>query len=97
MSEPVPLTSQDLPAACYIFKHSTTCPVSAHALAELRAAGGIAVPIYRIDVREQRDLSDWVARQFRVRHESPQLILIRDGKADKVWNHWEISKEGMKE
>jgi bacillithiol system protein YtxJ len=97
MSEPVQLTSRDLPASCYIFKHSTTCPVSTHALAEVRAAGGFAVPIYRIDVREQRDLSDWVARQFHVRHESPQLIRIRDGKAAKVWNHWEIRKEEMKE
>jgi bacillithiol system protein YtxJ len=87
----IALQEKILPGACYLFKHSTTCPVSAHAAGEIRAMRS-ELPIYWVNVREQRDLSNWVAEQYGVRHESPQLILLRDGKPEKVWNHFEITR-----
>lgn len=96
MSAPIPLSTRELPATCYIFKHSTVCPVSAQALSEVRAGAG-KTPVYQVNVREQKELSRWIAEKFKVAHESPQLILIRDGKTAKVWNHWEIRKREMTE
>ncbi len=53
------------------------------------------LPIYWINVREQRDLSNWVAETYDVTHESPQLILIRDGKPEKVWSHYEVNRTNV--
>ena len=92
MSTIIALQEKALPGACYIFKHSTTCPVSAHAAGEVQAMLS-ELPIYWVNVREQRDLSNWVAEHCGVRHESPQLILLRDGKPEKVWSHFEISRD----
>ena len=50
------------------------------------------LPIYWINVREQRELSNWVADTYKVDHESPQLILIKDGKPLKVWSHFEVNR-----
>jgi bacillithiol system protein YtxJ len=90
----IALQEKTLPGACYIFKHSTTCPVSAHAAGEVQAMQG-ELPIYWVNVREQRELSNWVAEHYGVRHESPQLILLRDGKPEKVWSHFEISRNPL--
>ena len=91
MSTIVPLTEKALPSACFVFKHSTTCGVSAGAAREVRAME-TELPIYWINVREQRELSNWVAETYQVTHESPQLILIRDGKAQSVWSHYDIHR-----
>ena len=96
MSAVVPLEQKELPPTCYVFKHSTTCPVSARAAVEVEKSP-TQIPVYRVLVREQRELSKWIADFYAVDHESPQLILIRDGKARKVWNHWEIRREDMTE
>jgi bacillithiol system protein YtxJ len=83
-----------LPADCLVFKHSTTCGISAAAAREVRAME-TEVPIYWINVREQRDLSNWVAESYNVAHESPQLILIREGKPHKVWSHYEVQRTNL--
>ncbi len=88
------MEEKSLPADCLVYKHSTTCPVSARAAREVRAIE-TELTVYWINVREQRDLSNWVADTYHVRHESPQLILIRAGKADKVWSHYEVSRTNL--
>lgn len=67
-----------------IFKHSTTCSISAAAKSKLErqwdAAGLPAdTPLYYLDLLRFRPLSAAVAQQFGVPHESPQLLLIQDG------------------
>jgi bacillithiol system protein YtxJ len=88
----LPLQEKSLPDSCYLFKHSTTCPISAQAAEEVRAMR-VDLPVYWVNVREQRDLSTWVAATYGVRHESPQLILLRGGRPAKVWNHFEIRRD----
>ena len=88
------MKEKTLPANCLVYKHSTTCGISASAAKEVRAME-TELPIYWINVREQRDLSSWVAETYDVTHESPQLILIRDGKADKVWSHYEVNRTNL--
>ena len=92
MSAIISLQEKCLPTDCLVFKHSTACGVSARALKEVEALQ-TTTPIYWVNVREQRDLSDWIAQTYHVIHESPQLILLQQGKAAKVWNHFQVNRE----
>jgi bacillithiol system protein YtxJ len=91
VSTAIPLAGRSLPADCLIFKHSTACPLSAEAAREV-AALATDLPVYQVNVREQRDLSNWVAAEYAVTHESPQLILVRGGKAVRSWSHGEVRR-----
>lgn len=83
----------------FIFKHSTTCPISARAAARLNAYAGDNADekpaFYWVKVIETRPASQALAETVEVKHESPQILLIEDGKA--VWNtsHDEITAEAM--
>lgn len=79
-----------LPADCYVYKHSTACPVSA-AAARVVERTDFDLPVYRVDVIEQRRLSDQVAKRYGVRHESPQLLKIERDAATTVLSHHRIS------
>lgn len=77
-----------------LFKHSRYCGVSAEALDELQSHidGAPAHVAYRmITVQTHRPISDAVAQRLGLRHETPQAILLRDGKI--VWNasHFRIT------
>jgi len=88
------LSEKNLPANCYIFKHSTRCPISAAAAENVKQIHW-KMPLYWINIIEQRDFSDWVASNYCVKHESPQLLQVEDSKVVKVWNHREITKEAV--
>ena len=66
-----------------IFKHSTSCSISAAAKSKLERqwtdAGLDDAKIYYLDLLRFRSISSEIATKFDVRHESPQLLLIRDG------------------
>jgi bacillithiol system protein YtxJ len=66
-----------------IFKHSTRCSISRMALRQFEQEfdlEGKVVPYY-LDLLEHRDISNDIANRFGVYHQSPQLILIKEGKA----------------
>lgn len=64
-----------------IFKHNTTCPISkgAHRALEQGDAELSGVPVYKLDLLNHRDLSDAIAQDFGVPHQSPQVLLINNG------------------
>ena len=72
-------SSSHRPAA--IFLHDPWCPISARAFRQMEQLGG---EIPTVDVSRQRRLSSEVERRTGVRHESPQVIVFRNGIA--VWN-----------
>ena len=81
-----------------LFKHSRTCGISCEAYDELRshldAMSGAAV--YKmITVQSHRHVSDEAAARLGVRHETPQAILLRDGKP--VWkaSHFRITASAL--
>ncbi len=88
------LQAKDLPQDCFVFKHSTACPISRMAADEVKSTD-FELPLYWINVIQQRDLSNWVATTYAVRHESPQLLLIKNGKVQQVWNHHEIKRSDI--
>ncbi|MDD2942467.1 MAG: bacillithiol system redox-active protein YtxJ [bacterium] len=92
MNNIVRIKETSLPSTCFVFKNSTTCPVSARAADVVRNANS-DTPIYWIDVIEQRPISNWVSETYKVKHESPQLLLINNSQVVQVWNHGRISGE----
>lgn len=77
-----------------IFKHSLTCPISSRAYREFQAHLDEAEPqvnYHLITVQTARAVSNEAAAQLQIEHESPQAILVRDGR--EIWNasHFEIT------
>lgn len=77
-----------------IFKHSNSCPISAVAYREMENLDG---DVSLIEVQSARDVSLEIASRTGVRHESPQVIILRDGKA--VWNasHFDVKARDVAE
>ena len=80
------------PGPLLLFKHSTQCPVSAAALEEVEAWGGDYV---YLDLLAHRDVSNAIAAKLNVRHESPQAIFVKAGRAERVLNHDEITRDAL--
>lgn len=82
-----------------ILKHSTTCPVSFNALDEyndyLAKTPNENIEYTLVKVRESRPVSNKIEANLEVKHESPQIIYIKN-KA-KYWTatHWAITIEHM--
>lgn len=81
-----------------IFKHSTTCPISTAAYRELEKhleSGLMGIDYSMIIVQHARNISNEVATRLGVKHESPQAILVRNGRA--VWNasHYDITDKTL--
>jgi bacillithiol system protein YtxJ len=64
-----------------IFKHSNRCSISSVALQRMQRANQPGeIDFYFLDLIKYRSVSNKVAEVFKVRHESPQVLLIRQGK-----------------
>lgn len=75
-----------------IFKHSTRCSISAVALQRLQKTTQPSdIDFYFLDLISNRDLSNKVASVFKVQHESPQILVIRDGDCIYDESHMGIS------
>ncbi|NBT87025.1 MAG: bacillithiol system redox-active protein YtxJ [Flavobacteriaceae bacterium] len=65
-----------------IFKHSTRCIISAMVLRELEANAEKLTELghwYYLDLIANRDCSNKIAQELKVVHQSPQLIIVRNG------------------
>ena len=80
-----------------IFKHSTQCSVSTQAYEEIAAFVESTDDLVcgAIRVIENRSLSNTIAERFGVRHETPQALVIKNGRV--VWHasHWSITPESI--
>jgi bacillithiol system protein YtxJ len=74
-----------------IFKHSTRCSVSMVALGRLgRSEQPGGVDFHLLDLLQFRDLSNKIAETFAVQHQSPQVLLIKDGRCTYNESHFAI-------
>ena len=73
-----------------LFKHSNACPISARAYSQMTA---VKAPVSIVVVQKSRDVSREVEQRTGVRHETPQALVIRNGRA--VWNasHFDITSD----
>ena len=63
-----------------IFKHSNRCSISSVALQRLqKAAQPGNIDFYFLDLIRYRNISNKIADVFKVRHESPQVLVIKNG------------------
>jgi len=79
-----------------IFKHSTRCSISLMAKRRLEMDRDNIpdnLPLYFLDLIKYRDVSNQVAQDFQVHHQSPQLLLIKDGECVLDQSHSGISLE----
>ena len=77
-----------------IFKHSTSCFISKTVLKNFEkevANTDKEVSYYFLDLLAHRNISNKIAEQLEVTHQSPQLIVLENGKATKNASHSDIS------
>jgi len=81
-----------------ILKHSTTCSISKMALARLeRAATPAQIDFHYLDLLNYRNISKEIAESFDVSHESPQVLLIKNGHCVYDESHGGIQMEEIEE
>jgi bacillithiol system protein YtxJ len=84
-----------------IFKHSFRCNISRAALDRLernwKNEEMKMVKPYFLDLITFREISNAIADQFRIDHESPQILLIDQGQAILNLSHFEIDYNAIKE
>ena len=77
----------------FIYKHSTRCSVSLFAMKRLQFVKSYSEETWvYLDVVAQRPLSLALAEDLNIQHESPQLILIADGKVLAHGSHQQVTE-----
>jgi bacillithiol system protein YtxJ len=83
-----------------IFKHSTRCSISSMSLDRLlrnwKEEDSAQITPYYLDLISYRSLSNLVAERFGIPHESPQVLLLKDGKVTYHESHYGISYAEIK-
>ena len=85
---------KNLPGYSLIFKHSTRCSISMMAKRRFELDWDSLpeeLPLYFLDLIQYREISNQIAQLFHVHHESPQLLLIKDGECILDQSHGGIS------
>jgi bacillithiol system protein YtxJ len=75
-----------------IFKHSTRCSISRTTLDRLERnwKEDLNTKSYFLDLLSYRDLSNNIAQYFGVEHQSPQILIISEGKSIYDRSHFDI-------
>jgi len=100
-------TEADLEAAiershtvpCVIFKHSTRCSISSMAKSRFERnwdIDGAEIEPYYLDLIAYRPVSNKIAETLGVVHQSPQVILLKNGTAVYDTSHNDITVEALK-
>lgn len=81
-----------------IFKHSTRCSISSVAKMRLSSFWNFneELPLYYIDIIAFREISNLVGEKFSIQHESPQLMIIKEGRCIYDASHLAISVKSLR-
>ncbi len=100
ISEIDALRNESNDGAIMLFKHSTSCPISSMALNRLERSWNDAevkgLKPYILDLIRYREVSNQIAESFGVPHESPQVIVLRNGEAVYDTSHMGINFQDLK-
>lgn len=80
-----------------LYKHSNRCGTCMFAKSEIESSSGEIkekAGMHFVDVIRSRAVSDYIAEKLNLRHESPQAILLVDGKV--VWHNSHSAIKGNK-
>ena len=88
------ITDRSRERTVVVFKHSLTCPISARAYEQMAEFDG---EVALIEVQRARELSREIESRLGVAHESPQVLVLRNGRV--VWNasHFKITATAVAE
>lgn len=78
-----------------IFKHSTRCGISSMVLKQFESSFDenlSTLKVYYLDLLNYRSISDEVGYSFQVQHQSPQLLVIKNGIAIAYASHYDITQ-----
>ncbi|GEL77187.1 bacillithiol system redox-active protein YtxJ [Tenuibacillus multivorans] len=80
-----------------LLKHSLTCPISGEAKGQLETfeASHEDVPTFIIHIQDNRDVSNFVADYFDIKHESPQVFYIENGEVKFHASHWDVTSKKL--
>ncbi len=78
----------------FLFKHSLTCPISAGVF---EIVSGIHTDVHLVVVQHAPEVSKEVAAKTGVRHESPQAIIIKDGKPVYDASHYNVTAQAIEQ
>lgn len=88
--------SHEAPVA--LLKHSIACPISARGQEQFVGLEGDAdPPLYAVVVQYARDVSQYLAEQLGVTHQTPQVLVIKDGEAVHDVSHHRIQLASLRE
>ena len=64
-----------------IYKHSPRCMTSLMAFRNMKSGSeaDYSIPFHIVDVIEDREISGLIAKTFSIKHESPQVLIVKDG------------------
>ncbi len=81
----------------FVFKHSTRCSVSYMAYKGLKSAWnfGDDMPIFYLDLIKFRNISNQLAEKFGVKHQSPQMLMIKDGVCVNNTSHFNVNVDTL--
>lgn len=84
-------------AAFVLLKHSNTCPISARAYDEFVkfTEENPSFPAVYLVVQEDRELSGEIAETYHVKHESPQVIVFKNGSVVFHTSHYDITADSI--
>ncbi len=81
-----------------VLKHSTLCPISRHAHREVARFMNERpeVPVYIVDVLQNRDVSGYVEKKTGVFHQSPQAFVVKAGAVTWHDTHYRVSADSLR-
>ena len=92
------LTKSSFEKPVIIYKHSTRCAISSMALSRLERAGDYeGADFYYLDLIANRSVSNYVAEKFHVQHESPQILILKNGECVYDESHNGIRPDEIRE
>lgn len=82
-----------------LFKHSPTCPVSwmAHREVVRLYTEQPELPLYLVSVRRRRDVARFIEERTGIRHESPQILVLRHGGVVGSASHDDVTVSAIKD
>lgn len=91
------LTAESKTKPILIFKHSRSCSISKATLDRLERNWNLdGVKTYFLDLLTYRDVSNAIAKIFEVQHESPQVLIVDNGKSIYDRSHFDITFQDIK-
>lgn len=98
LSQLAELEKESATTPVLILKHSTRCSISAMAKNRLELYWDAEIPLkaYYLDLLAHRDISNEIAARYHVAHQSPQIIVLKNGQRIFDASHNEIDYNQLK-